>query len=68
METVPVDSKINVTENKIEFELPVKLDDVEKAVVFAMLGRNQGVKLKTAKDLGIAIRTLQRKLKMWEIN
>jgi transcriptional regulator with PAS, ATPase and Fis domain len=40
-----------------------KLDDVENRHILQMLHANNGDKVKTSKDLNIAISTLYRKLK-----
>ncbi len=42
------------------------LEEVEREVIIATLQRNDGHRQKTAKDLGIAVRTLGLKLRKWK--
>jgi DNA-binding NtrC family response regulator len=44
----------------------VTLDDVERVTILTTLERNRGHRQKTARDLGIGVRTLGLKLKKWK--
>jgi DNA-binding NtrC family response regulator len=45
---------------------PVTLEEIEREAIVAVLQRNNGHRQKTAKSLGIGVRTLGLKLKKWK--
>lgn len=45
-----------------------RLDSLEKSVILQTLKRFDGNRTRTAHELGISVRTLQRRLKLWGIN
>ncbi len=57
-----------ITSASIAIRLGTSLDEVEKKVILETLQMHRFNRTKTAKVLGIGIRTLQRKLKEYESN
>jgi len=57
-----------ITSASIAIRLGTSLDEVEKKVILETLQMHRFNRTKTAKVLGIGIRTLQRKLKEYEAN
>ncbi|MEI8025185.1 MAG: helix-turn-helix domain-containing protein [Pseudomonadota bacterium] len=55
-----------ITSTSIAIRLGTSLDEVEKKVILETLQMHRYNRTKTAKVLGIGIRTLQRKLKEYE--
>lgn len=47
------------------FSVGRTLEDVEREVILATLGRNDGNRAQTARDLGIGLATLYRRLQKW---
>jgi transcriptional regulator with PAS, ATPase and Fis domain len=45
----------------------MSLSAIEKEVLRQALGRNKGNRLLTAQELGLSIRTIQRKIKEYEL-
>lgn len=45
-----------------------QLQDLERSAILSALDRFQGNRTRAAEALGISVRTLQRKLKMWQTN
>ena len=50
---------------RIDIPERLTLEDVERAVIFQTLERFQGNRTRAARSLGISVRTLQRRLKVW---
>jgi DNA-binding NtrC family response regulator len=44
----------------------VRLHDLERAAIYNALAASDGNKTRAAKSLGFSVRTLQRKLKVWD--
>lgn len=59
----PVTSK--VSRNSVFFTQGMTLKDIERDVILETLRQNRFNRTRTAKVLGIGIRTLQRKLKLY---
>jgi DNA-binding NtrC family response regulator len=51
-----------VAKNMMEFEIGTPLEEVERQLIFATLDRYQGNKRKTAKALGISLKTIYNRL------
>ncbi|MEL6312104.1 MAG: helix-turn-helix domain-containing protein, partial [Pseudomonadota bacterium] len=45
---------------------PVTLEEIEREAIITVLQRNNGHRQKTARSLGIGVRTLGLKLKKWK--
>jgi len=55
----------NIEYEKVEFDFCLSLHEIEKIIVLKALRYHNFNRTKTAKVLGIGIRTLQRKLRLW---
>jgi DNA-binding NtrC family response regulator len=51
---------------RIECDGRVTLEEIEREAILATLERNRGHRVRSAKDLGIGVRTLGLKLKKWK--
>jgi DNA-binding NtrC family response regulator len=58
----------NVPANDLEIPTHTSLEDLERAAVQQTLDRCEGNRTHAAEELGISVRTLQRRLKEWEID
>lgn len=67
--TLAMDPKQRKEQLAIPIQYPVgmRLTDMEKEVLMQALARNKGNRLLTAQELGISIRTIQRKIKDYNL-
>ena len=59
------DSSPSFQESQVNFEFGMKLAEIERAVILQTLRRQNFNRTRSARVLGIGIRTLQRKLKQY---
>ncbi len=56
-------------QGRTSFEIPpgVPLEEIERMAIEAALNRTSGNRTRAAEELGVSVRTLQRKLKTWAV-
>jgi DNA-binding NtrC family response regulator len=67
IEEIHLDSWKKDISSEAEDSKPVRLDEVEKRHILAILSHTEGNRTLAAEELGISVRTLRNKLKIYQL-